>query len=324
METAINTKLLRAGAAAITEAADILRHGGLVAFPTETVYGLGADATNGKAVAAIFAAKGRPQFNPLIVHVKDLAQAGTLVRFSPAASWLAELFWPGALTLVLPRRRGSPVSLLVSAGLETIALRVPAHPVAQRLLVECGLPVAAPSANRSSRISATTASHVADELRGKVDLIIDGGPAALGIELTIVGFDRDLPVLLRPGAIAREAIEAVVGPLHKPAGGKIASPGQLQSHYAPRARLRLEAREIASGEALLAFGPRSPAGGPLTLNLSSSGDLREAAANLFAMLRQLDSSGVQTIAVMPIPDTGLGEAINDRLGRAAAPRGGGP
>ncbi len=196
METAINTKLLRAGAAAITEAADILRHGGLVAFPTETVYGLGADATNGKAVAAIFAAKGRPQFNPLIVHVKDLAQAGTLVRFSPAASWLAELFWPGALTLVLPRRRGSPVSLLVSAGLETIALRVPAHPVAQRLLVECGLPVAAPSANRSSRISATTASHVADELRGKVDLIIDGGPAALGIE-----FD-DRGIRSRPAGLA--------------------------------------------------------------------------------------------------------------------------
>jgi L-threonylcarbamoyladenylate synthase len=321
MNTATDTQLRRADAAAIADAATVLRRGGLVAFPTEMVYGLGADATNGNAVASVFAAKGRPQFNPLIVHVKDLAQAETLVHFSATATALAKLFWPGALTLVLPRRRGSPVSLLASAGLETVALRVPAHPVAEQMLRDAGVPVAAPSANLSGRISATTAAHVAEELRGKVDLILDGGPTPLGIESTVVGFDHDLPVLLRAGAVARDAIEAAVGPLHKPQNGKIASPGQLQSHYAPRAHIRLAAKNVEPGEALLAFGPAVPDGARETLNLSPRGDLRQAAANLFAMLRALDKSGAATIAVMPIPHTGLGEAINDRLQRAAAPRG---
>jgi L-threonylcarbamoyladenylate synthase len=321
MDASTNTQFRPADAAAIADAAIVLRRGDLVAFPTETVYGLGADATNGNAVASVFAAKGRPQFNPLIIHVKDMAQAETLVHFSPAAMKLAKLFWPGALTLVLPRRAGSPVSLLASAGLETIALRMPAHPVAQQLLEAAGVPIAAPSANLSGRISATAASHVADELSGKVTLVLDGGPTPLGIESTVVGFDGDIPVLLRPGAIARDAIEAVVGALHKPGGGKIASPGQLESHYAPRARLRLDAKNVEPGEALLAFGPKVPSGALQVLNLSAGGDLREAAANLFAMLRTLDSSGAGAIAVMPIPHAGLGEAINDRLRRAAAPRG---
>jgi L-threonylcarbamoyladenylate synthase len=298
-----------ADALAIVEAAALLRRGGLVAFPTETVYGLGADATNGEAVAAIFAAKGRPRFNPLIVHVRDLAAAGRLVELHPAARALAEAFWPGALTLVLPRRADSKLSLLVSAGLDTVALRVPAHPVAAKLLAEADLPVAAPSANRSGRVSATTAAHVAGELGA--DLVLDGGPTPLGIESTVIGFEDGRPVLLRPGAVPRADAERVAGPLGAPSGGAVHSPGQLASHYAPRARLRLNAtREVSLG-----FGP-----GEATLNLSPKGDLKEAAANLFAMLRALDATGTQTIAVAPIPATGLGEAINDRLARAAAPR----
>jgi L-threonylcarbamoyladenylate synthase len=307
-------KIAPANAAAVSRAAKILREGGLVAFPTETVYGLGADASNGKAVAAIFAAKGRPQFNPLIVHVADAAEAERHAVFSDTARKLATNFWPGALTLVLPRRPGTPLSDLVSAGLETVALRVPAHPVAAALLRESGLPVAAPSANPSGRVSATTAAHVAEGLGRQVDFVLDGGPAPLGLESTVIGFDGEHPLLLRPGAVTREMIEAVVGPLGQ-AGKAIASPGQLASHYAPRARLRLNVRTVQDDEMLLGFGDAPGA----ALNLSPRGDLTEAAANLFAMLRALDARA-NAIAVSPIPESGLGEAINDRLQRAAAPR----
>ncbi len=310
--------ILPAEDAAIEEAAEILRRGGLVAFPTETVYGLGADARNGRAVAAIFAAKGRPRFNPLIVHVRDMDQAEKLAGFSKPARALAERFWPGALTLVLLRKADAGLSDLVSAGLETIALRMPSQPIAQRLLAAAGIPIAAPSANPSGRVSATTAAHVAEGLN--VDLILDGGATQLGLESTIVGFDGEKPVLLRPGAISRQEIEAVVGKLSQPAGEKISSPGQMRSHYAPRARMRLDATDARADEALLAFGPHVPAGARVTRNLSARGDLVEAAANLFAMLRDLDASGAASIAAMPIPEQGLGEAINDRLRRAAAPR----
>lgn len=299
---------------AIGEAARILGRGGLVGFPTETVYGLGADALNGEAVAGIFAAKGRPRFNPLIVHVASLEEAAQHGEFSQSARTLARAFWPGALTLVLPRRNDSTLSHLVSAGLGTVALRQPSHAIAQELLRALGRPIAAPSANRSGQVSATTAAHVAEELGGKLDYILDGGAAALGLESTVIGFDGDMPVLLRPGAIAREEIEALIGPLAAP-DALIRSPGQLQSHYAPRARLRLDAASARPDEVLLGFGVVEDA----RLNLSPRGNLREAAANLFAMLRALDKSAA-AIAVSPIPQTGLGEAINDRLARAAAPR----
>jgi L-threonylcarbamoyladenylate synthase len=309
------TNLRKADPAAISAAAAILRNGGLVAFPTETVYGLGADATNGEAVASIFAAKRRPKFNPLIVHVRDRAQAEAFAEFSPEAGTLADAFWPGALTLVLPRRADSALSLLVSAGLDTVAIRAPSHALARQLIAETARPVAAPSANASGRVSPTTAAHVAEELGDAVDLILDGGRAALGIESTVIGFENGRPVLLRPGAVAREDIEKVIGPLAAPASAAITSPGQLESHYAPRATLRLNVRDAEPGEALLAFGDM-----PGAMNLSSAGDLKEAAANLFAMLRKLDASGAARIAVAPIPSQGLGEAINDRLLRAAAPR----
>jgi L-threonylcarbamoyladenylate synthase len=310
----LTRRISPADPAAIARAAAILRRGGLVAFPTETVYGLGADATNGRAVAGIFAAKGRPRFNPLIVHVESLAAAERHAVFLPLARRLADRFWPGALTLVLPRREESPLADLVSAGLSTVALRVPAHPVARALLRQAGIPIAAPSANPSGGISATTAEHIEEGLGDAVDLILDGGPAPMGLESTVIGFDGEKPVLLRPGAIARADIESVTGKLGE-AGDGIRSPGQMQSHYAPRAALRLNAQRAEAGEALLGFGPSPGA----TLNLSARGDLREAAANLFAMLRLLDRQA-RRIAVMPIPDTGLGEAINDRLRRAAAPR----
>ncbi|HXR94548.1 MAG TPA: L-threonylcarbamoyladenylate synthase [Rhizomicrobium sp.] len=306
-------KVASADAESIAHAARILRQGGLVAFPTETVYGLGADATNGRAVAGIFAAKGRPRFNPLIVHVRDLAEAERHAEFTDAARDLAARFWPGALTLVLPRAT-TPLSDLVSAGLSTVALRVPAHPVAQRLLQEAAVPIAAPSANPSGKVSATTAVHVAEGLQDKVDFILDGGATILGLESTVIGFDGDRPALLRPGAITREDIEAVAGSLRK-AGPAIQSPGQLDSHYAPSASLRLNVSEPEPDEALLGFGPSQNA----ALNLSPAGNLKEAAANLFAMLRQLDRNAPR-IAVMPIPERGLGEAINDRLRRAAAAR----
>ena len=299
---------------AIAEAARLLADGKLVALPTETVYGLGADAAQGEAVAAIFAAKGRPRFNPLIVHVSDAAAAARQGIFNPLAEKLAAAFWPGPLTLVLPRRADASVSLLVSAGLDSVALRVPAHPIAQALLAACGRPLAAPSANASGRITATSAAHVAQELGGRVDLILDGGATPLGLESTVIGFDGTAAVMLRPGAIAREQIEAITGPL-KAAGGAIQSPGQLESHYAPQARLRLNVTAVEPGEALLGFGGVENA----WLNLSLTGDLREAAANLFSMLRDMDEQ-VGAIAVSPIPETGLGEAINDRLRRAAAPR----
>jgi L-threonylcarbamoyladenylate synthase len=321
MSTLANAHVRRAAEdGAIAEAARLLRGGGLVAFPTETVYGLGADASNGRVVARIFEAKGRPRFNPLIVHVTSLAEAQRHARFGAAALKLAQAFWPGPLTLVLPRATDCRLSELVSAGLDTVALRVPAHPVAAKLLAASGVPVAAPSANASGRITATTAQHVAQSLGGKADLILDGGAAPLGLESTVIGFDGDQPVLLRAGAIARGEIEAVAGPLAAAQSGKVQSPGQLASHYAPRAALRLDAMTVKPDEALLAFGPLTPSGARVALNLSVAGDLKEAAANLFAMLHTLDASGARSIAVMPVPDSGLGEAINDRLRRAASPR----
>jgi L-threonylcarbamoyladenylate synthase len=265
-------------------------------------------------VAGIFATKGRPRFNPLIVHLASREEAQKHAQFSPLAQNLAERFWPGPLTLVLPRRPGTMLSHLVSAGLDTVALRLPSHPVAQALLKAFGSPIAAPSANASGAVSPTTAAHVAESLGEKVDLILDGGPTLLGLESTVIGFEDGKAVLLRPGAIAREEIEAVTGPLAA-ADGKIRSPGQLESHYAPRARLRLNAATAGPGEVLLGFGEAPGA----KLNLSPRGDLKEAAANLFAMLRALDKTAT-AIAVSPIPETGLGEAINDRLARAAAPR----
>ena len=316
-------RVRRADAAAIAEAAGILRAGGLVAFPTETVYGLGADATNDTAVTGIFAAKDRPSFNPLIVHVADACAASTLVVFSPEAERLARAFWPGALTLVLPRRPDCGISLLCSAGLDSLGVRAPAHPVAQCLLAACGRPLAAPSANRSGRISPTTAAHVAESLGARVPLILDGGPCALGLESTVLDLTGPRPALLRPGGITEAEVEAVVGPLAHAAHGdaeRPRSPGQLESHYAPGRPLRLEATSVGPREALLAFGPAAPTGAAAEVNLSPGGDLTEAAARLFAALHELDRPELEAIAVMPIPEDGLGRAINDRLRRAAAPR----
>ncbi|HEX4079995.1 MAG TPA: L-threonylcarbamoyladenylate synthase [Rhizomicrobium sp.] len=304
----------------ISRAGAILRRGGLVAFPTETVYGLGADAGNDRAVVRIFEAKGRPRFNPLIVHVRDFEHARSLANFVAPAKTLAEMFWPGPLSLVLLRRADARISLLASAGLDTIALRVPAHPVAQQLLDDSRLAIAAPSANASGTISPTSAAHVAESLGEAVDLILDAGFTPFGIESTVIGFNERGPLLLRPGALPREEIENLIGPLLEPAGHIITSPGRLTSHYAPRVPLRLDAREVGSDDALLAFGSDVPPGARATRNLSVSGDLREAAANLFAMLRELDATGCASIAVMSVPEHGLGEAINDRLRRAAAPR----
>jgi L-threonylcarbamoyladenylate synthase len=311
---------LPADDAAMAEAAAILRKGGLVAFPTETVYGLGADATSDRAVAEIFAAKGRPQFNPLIVHFHDLEQAQTSALFCPMALELARAFWPGPLTLVLPRRENSGLSLLVSAGLETVAIRTPAHAVARKLLRVARCPIAAPSANRSGRVSPTAAAHVANDFGDRIDLVLDDGPTAIGIESTVIGFENGKAAMLRPGAVTREQIEAVTGPLRVPADTRVSSPGQLASHYAPQTPLRMNARKLRDDEALLAFGQKESPFALEVRNLSRTGDLREAAANLFAMLRELDKVGARAIAVMPIPDHGLGEAINDRLRRAAAPR----
>ena len=314
------TRILPASPRTIAEAATLMRDGKLVAFPTETVYGLGANALDGLAVAAIFATKQRPRFNPLIVHVRDREEAEELVKFNPLAAALADAFWPGGLTLALPPREPSPLARLVSAGLSTAAVLWSAHPVARALVEAAGVPLAAPSANRSGRISPTSAADVAEELQGRVELILDGGPCPLGIESTVVGFDGERPLLLRPGAVARSDIEHVLGPLQEPGRGVIQAPGMMQSHYAPRAKLRLNATAVQAGEALLGFGPTIPCGAGAMRNLSESGDLHEAAANLFAMLRSLDRSAADRIAVMPIPAHGLGEAINDRLERAAAPR----
>jgi L-threonylcarbamoyladenylate synthase len=310
--------LFRAGPATTARAVALLRAGQPIGLPTETVYGLAADACDDRAVARIFEMKGRPSFNPLIVHCSDLATAERLVAFPPAARRLAARFWPGPLTLVLPRRPGCPVSLLASAGLDTLAVRVPAHPVARDVLHAFGGPLAAPSANRSGHVSPTTARHVIEEL--PVALVIDGGACAVGLESTIVGFDGDVAVLLRPGGVAAEDIEEMLGALRRPdRDGPVNAPGQLASHYAPEAPVRLDAAAPGPGEVLLAFGPPPPGIRPAS-NLSPTGDLAEAAANLFAMLRALDRPGIGGIAVMPIPERGLGRAINDRLRRAAAPR----
>ena len=294
----------------IAEAARLLREGALVAFATETVYGLGADATNAEACARIFEAKGRPRFNPLIVHVADAEAAFDLGAPSEAARRLAAAFWPGPLTLVLAR--AGPLPDLVTAGLPSVALRVPGHPAAQALLRETGRPLAAPSANPSGRVSPTTADHVLDGLSGRIDAVLDAGPCEVGVESTIVGLGR-APALLRAGGVPAEEIEALIGPLARP-GGAITAPGQLASHYAPTAAMRLDAREARPGERLLGFGEVV---GERTL--SATGDLREAAARLFGMLREM-GGGPEGLAVAPIPDEGLGRAINDRLRRAAAPR----
>jgi L-threonylcarbamoyladenylate synthase len=322
MPIELATRVLDANRDTIAAAARVLADGGLVAFPTETVYGLGADATNGAAVARLYAAKGRPRFNPLIAHVADAKAALRLAQFSDEAKRLAGVFWPGPLTLVLPRQDDCPVSELATAGLDSIAVRVPDHPIARDLLKAFGKPVVAPSANRSGHVSPTLAEHVRADLGGRVDLIIDGGPASVGVESTIVSFLTS-PGLLRPGGLPREAIERVLGyelpDVVSSAEDLPRAPGMLASHYAPRAPVRLNAVEVRPGEALLAFGPVLP-GAERTLNLSPTGDLVEAAANLFSHMRALDASGARAIAVMPIPNEDLGEAINDRLGRAAAPR----
>jgi L-threonylcarbamoyladenylate synthase len=312
--------LVLAAPEAIARAAALLRAGRLVAFPTETVYGLGADATNERAVAEIFRAKGRPRFNPLIVHVPGLTEAEALAVFDDRARRVATAFWPGPLTLVLPRRGESRLSLLASAGLRTVALRAPAHAIAQALLSACGRPVAAPSANRSGRVSPTAAAHVAEELGDRVALVIDGGRTTVGLESTVLDLSGGPPALLRPGGVTVERLTELLGTIAMPAGVLPKSPGMLASHYAPSLPLRLEAVAAYPGEALLAFGADAPPGFAEVLWLSCSGDLAEAAANLFAMLRRLDRPAFTGIAVMPIPEHGLGRAINDRLRRAAAPR----
>lgn len=317
----MNPRTVPASADSIATAGDLLRTGRLVAFPTETVYGLGADATSDDAVAGIFAAKNRPTFNPLIVHVTDIEHARALVVFDPLAEKLAAAFWPGPLSLVLPRRTGCAVSLLASAGLDTIAVRVPAQPTARAILAAAGRPIAAPSANASGGISPTRADHVADSLGDAVDLIVDDGACEVGIESTVLACLDGKVTLLRPGGLAVEDIEAVVGAVGIATGDadQPASPGMLASHYAPDAALRLNATAPSPGEGLLSFGPSAGAERELERNLSPGGDMREAAANLFAMLRDLDRV-CDRIAVAPIPETGLGRAINDRLARAAAPR----
>jgi L-threonylcarbamoyladenylate synthase len=311
--------IVPATAEAISEAARLLREGALVAFPTETVYGLGGDATNETAVARIFATKGRPRFNPLIVHVPGLAEAEPLAEFDDRAREASRHFWPGPLTLVLRRRADAGLSLLTSAGLDTVALRVPAYPVAQQLLCAVGRPIAAPSANRSGRVSPTMAAHVAAELGDDVALILDDGASPVGLESTILDLTGAVPVTLRPGGITREELIAVFGEIGAPSANDDLprAPGSLPSHYAPSRPVRLNARDARPGEALLAFGPEAPSGFAEVLWLSRNGDLVEAAANLFALLRRLDRSEFTAIAVMPIPEHGLGLAINDRLRRAA-------
>lgn len=322
------TRTSDASPGAIAVAAACLRAGGLVAFPTETVYGLGADAANPAAVAGIYQAKGRPSFNPLIAHVADLAAARRIARFDDRALALAAAFWPGPLTLVLPKAADCAVAELATAGLDTVAVRIPDHPVAHALLAAFGGAVVAPSANLSGHVSPTTAAHVASDLNGRIDLIVDGGPVQVGVESTIVACLGE-PVLLRPGGLPRAAIERVLGmPLAQlpETDGTVErplAPGMLASHYAPRTPVRLDADEVRPGEALLAFGPSAPAGtdsAAAVMNLSPDGDLKEAAANLFGYLRALDAAGAACIAVMPVPLHGLGEAINDRLRRAAVER----
>ncbi len=325
MTNSSRPRILNPDGAAYKAAAEILRAGGLVAFPTETVYGLGADATSDSAIAGIFAAKDRPRFNPLIVHLASLEDVHKYVIADERAERLGHAFWPGPLTLVLPRKAQCPISLLCSAGLDSLAIRVPNHPVGHRLLETCGLPLAAPSANASGKVSPTTAAHVAQSLGARVPLILDGGQCPIGLESAVVDLTGDVPRLLRPGGIPREELEAVIGKLadmtiaSSDASPK-ASPGMLESHYAPGPPIRLNAETVESHEALLAFGENVPEGAREVINLSEKGDLAEAAARLFAALQELDRPDVTQIAVMPIPDKGLGAAICDRLTRAATPR----
>lgn len=316
-DDALVTERLLPDPAGLARASALLHAGQTVAFPTETVYGLGADATNGQAVAAIYQAKGRPSFNPLIVHVPDVATALSLIDLPLAGQRLASALWPGPLTLVAPVRATSGIADLVMAGLPTLAVRVPAHPLAQQVLSACGRPVAAPSANLSGKVSPTTAAHVLDGLDGRIGAVLDGGACAIGLESTILGFHDGVPVMLRQGGVPVEEITAISASLLTESQDTgITAPGQLASHYAPNARVRLNAQAPLANEVWLGFGP-----GPDGPTLSASGDLREAAANLFSQLRALDQSASgRTIAVAPIPEHGLGLAINDRLRRAAAPR----
>ena len=299
------------------EAASLLRAGQLVAFPTETVYGLGADARNDIAVARIFEVKGRPDFNPLIVHIKDLKQANSYAVVEDITAQVADKFWPGPLTLVIPRRPHSTISRLASSGLNTVALRAPGHPTARRLLELSGCPIAAPSANFSGTLSPTTADHVANSLGKDVPLILDGGPCSIGVESTIIDCSVTPPSLLRPGGVSVEEIEKEIGPLDVPSESTVRAPGMLANHYAPTTPVRINAQECQANEGLLAFGPNPVSGAKTTKNLSPTGDLVEAAANLFAMLHALDAENCITIATMPIPEYGLGLAINDRLRRAS-------
>ena len=329
MNVGLKTQIWPAGEAAVTAAARSLAAGGLVAFPTETVYGLGADATNPVAIARLYEAKGRPSFNPLIAHVWDIEAGLRIGRFDAEATALAEAFWPGPLTLVLPKTGNCAVADLATAGLDTVAIRVPAHPIARAILRAFGGPVVAPSANLSGHVSPTAASHVQSDLGGRIDLIVDGGAVEVGVESTIVGC-FGAPMLLRPGGLPRTEIERVLGralvqPPVDPDGdsGAPLAPGMLASHYAPRTRVRLDAVNVRHGEALLAFGSDALPGvdaATAVMNLSAHSDLTEAAANLFGYLRALDARGARAIAVMPVPHHGLGEAINDRLRRAAVGR----
>jgi L-threonylcarbamoyladenylate synthase len=329
MSVGLTTRIIAASPAAVTEAARCLKEGGLVAFPTETVYGLGADAGNARAIARLYQAKGRPAFNPLIAHVGDLSAARQIGRFGAQALALAEAFWPGPLTLVLPKAPRCAVADLATAGLDTVAVRVPAHPLAQALLRAFGGAVVAPSANLSGHVSPTAAAHVHSDLDGRIDLILDGGAVTVGVESTIIGCFDEL-TLLRPGGLPRGEIERVLGSAlvqlpDDPVGdsGQPLAPGMLASHYAPRTPVRLNAVNVDADEALLAFGPDRVAGidaAKASMNLSERGELTEAAANLFGYLRALDAVGARMIAVTPVPHHGLGEAINDRLRRAAVPQ----
>ena len=329
VKVGLKTQILPADEAAVAMAARCLTEGGLVAFPTETVYGLGADAARAPAVARLYEAKGRPSFNPLIAHVADIAAARQIARFDRTALKLAEAFWPGPLTLVLPKTARCPVAELATAGLDTVAIRIPAHPITKALLRAFGGAVVAPSANLSGHVSPTTAAHVAGDLTGRIDLILDGGAVAVGIESTILAC-LDEPMLLRPGGLPREEIERVLGhALQRPPEDAVTdnaqplAPGMLASHYAPRTPVRLNASHVEPDEALLAFGHAAPEGAhaaKAVMNLSETGDLGEAAANLFGYLRILDAESARAIAVMGVPHHGLGEAINDRLRRAAMGR----
>lgn len=323
------TDILAADKAGVTRAAALLRDGALVAFGTETVYGLGGDATNAQAVAAIFHAKGRPSFNPLICHYASTGRVFDDVEPNEQARLAGRAFWPGPLTLVLHRRRDCPVALLTSAGLDTLAVRVPSHPVARSLLHHAGRPIAAPSANRSGHVSPTSAQHVLDGLDGRISAVLDSGPCTVGVESTVLDLSGPDPVLLRPGGVSVDDLEAILGPIkrgppHVDAAAGLRSPGMMASHYAPNLPVRLDAVAVSADEVLLAFGPTLP-GSLCAFQLSASGNIVEAASRLFEGLRHLDAEGtrlgVRAIAVMPVPDRGLGLAVNDRLRRAAAPRG---